>query len=147
VPQGSKPHSIVGGPAKTPQPRGRCSAHYVASSPWLFLTATRLLLLCLCISPFSWTSFAQGQDTNAAAVATSQAKHAFEQAKIEHQLHPTDPEAAWHFARACFDLADEATKSSDRADLAQLGIIACKEALVKTPDSAPLHYFLALNEG
>jgi tetratricopeptide (TPR) repeat protein len=88
----------------------------------------------------------EGQDTNAPPAQT-QSQRAFEQAKQEHLLYPDDPNAAWHFAHACFDLADDATKSSDRAELAQQGINVCTEALVKAPDSAPLHYYLGLNKG
>jgi len=81
------------------------------------------------------------------AAAGSAPQRAFELAKQERERHPDDPEAAWHFARATFDLADTATQSSDRAEIAQQGISACTEALVKAPDSAPLHYYLALNQG
>jgi len=85
--------------------------------------------------------------SDGSAPAPTAARRAFDAAKSEYQLHPDDATAAWHFARASFDLADEATKSSDRADLALQAIKACNEALVKTPNSAPLHYYLGLNQG
>ena len=79
--------------------------------------------------------------------ANARAREAFNQAKGEYEAHPQEAQSAWHFARATFDLADFATNKSERADLAQKGIAACKQALAKTPDSAPLHYYLGLNEG
>jgi tetratricopeptide (TPR) repeat protein len=79
--------------------------------------------------------------------ADAKAREAFGQAKKEYEAHPEDGQAVWHFARATFDLADFATNKSERAALAQRGMAACKQALAKTPDSAPLHYYLGLNEG
>jgi len=85
----------------------------------------------------------RGQETN----AVTQARAAFEQAKTEFDGHAEDPQSAWHFARATFDLADFATNKGQRAGLAQQGMAACREALARTPDCGPLHYYLALNEG
>jgi tetratricopeptide (TPR) repeat protein len=72
---------------------------------------------------------------------------AFLHAKSEYEAHTPDEQTAWHFARATFDLADFATNKSERADIAQQGMAACKQAIVKTPGSAPLHYYLGLNAG
>jgi tetratricopeptide (TPR) repeat protein len=77
----------------------------------------------------------------------AKARGALGQAKKEYEAHPEDGQAVWHFARATFDLADFATNKSERAALAQQGMAACKQALAKTPDSGPLHYYLGLNEG
>jgi tetratricopeptide (TPR) repeat protein len=105
---------------------------------------SRLLVICFgLVLLFGRINLLDAED----AVAASTPERAFEQAKQERERHPDDPEAAWHFARATFDLADSATKSSERAEIAQQGISACTEALVKAPDSAPLHYYLALNQG
>ena len=74
-------------------------------------------------------------------------RKAVEHVRHEHQEHPEDVQATWQFARATFDLADAVNTKSERADLAQQGINACKQALERAPNSAPLHYYLALNEG
>lgn len=85
----------------------------------------------------------RGQETNAAMLART----AFEQTKKEYNGHAEDPQSAWHLARATFDLADFATNKTERAGLAQQGMAACRQALARTPDSGPLHYYLGLNEG
>ena len=84
----------------------------------------------------------RAEDTESTA-----AQRSFDRAKQEHEQHPEDPETTWRFARASFDLADTATKNSDRAEIAQQGIAVCSQALAKTPNSGPLHYYLALNKG
>jgi tetratricopeptide (TPR) repeat protein len=55
--------------------------------------------------------------------------------------------AAWEFGRACFDLADLATNNTQRAELAQQGIEACRLAVARDPKSAAAHYYLGLNLG
>jgi tetratricopeptide (TPR) repeat protein len=74
-------------------------------------------------------------------------RQAFQTSKRAHDAHPADPQVTWQFARASFDLGDLATNNSQRADIAQEAIAACKQALSQHPDSAPLHYYLGLNEG
>ena len=54
---------------------------------------------------------------------------------------------AWQFARACFDVAEQATNSTQRAAAAKLGIAASQHLLAREPKSAPGHYGLALNDG
>ena len=51
------------------------------------------------------------------------------------------------FARACFDAAEYATNSSERAEIAQQGIKACLEVLAREPKSAPAHYYYGMNLG
>ena len=77
----------------------------------------------------------------------SSVRAAYQQARADYETRQQDPEAAWHFARATFDLADVASNKTERAQIAQQGINACKQALDKAPDSAPLHYYLGLNQG
>ena len=101
----------------------------------------RLLFACLCLLGPVVFVCADGSD------AGTSARQAFQEAKSEFQSHPQNAQATWQFARAAFDLGDHATNSSERAEIAQQGIAACKQALAKEPDSAPLHYYLGLNEG
>ena len=111
--------------------------------PWtapdsrLFTVVAALFLLIALPSGLS------GQEAD----PSSSARAAFQKAKAEYEAHPQDAQAAWQFARATFDLADVASNKTERAQIAQLGINACKHALDQTRDSAPLHYYLGLNQG
>jgi len=71
----------------------------------------------------------------------------FHRAQTQFQSHTNDSAAAWQFARACYDFADFATNSSDRAALAELGVAACRQLLVREPKSVPGHYYLGMNFG
>lgn len=51
------------------------------------------------------------------------------------------------FARACFDLAELATNETQRAKIARHGIDACRRLLARQSNSAPAHYYLAMNLG
>jgi hypothetical protein len=70
----------------------------------------------------------------------------YQRAQIQLQSN-TNNAAAWQFARACFDLADFATNDTERAAIARQGIAACRELLARESNSAPGHYYLAMNYG
>ncbi len=72
------------------------------------------------------------------------ALEAFQQAKAHHQEQPQSLEAAWQFARACFDLAEFATNRTERAAIAEQGIAAAKQAVSQNSNSAPAHYYLGM---
>lgn len=69
----------------------------------------------------------------------------FEKAQARYKNEPRNTEAAWQFARACFDLADLATNDAQRATIAQTGIAVCEQALTRDSNSAPTHYYLGMN--
>ena len=79
-------------------------------------------------------------------VFAARAEKAFRQAQIEFASGTNGP-AAWQFARACFDFADFATNDTQRADIARQGIAACRKLLARETNSAPGHYYLAMNFG
>lgn len=88
----------------------------------------------------------------AAAVAVEgagsvQALRTFEQARKAHQDEPKNAAASWKFGRACFELAEFATNKTERAQIAEQGLAACREVVAVQPDSAPGHYYLGLNLG
>jgi hypothetical protein len=56
-------------------------------------------------------------------------------------------ESGWKFARACFDWADFARSNRERADLANQGIGASRQAIQQDPKLAAAHYYLGLNLG
>jgi tetratricopeptide (TPR) repeat protein len=72
---------------------------------------------------------------------------AFQRAKIQFQSDPDNPTKAWRFASACYDFADFATNNTQRANIANLGIAACRQLLAREPKSAPAHYYLGMNLG
>ena len=75
------------------------------------------------------------------------AEQTFHQAEARFQSEPRNTEAAWQFARASFDLAEFATNSPQRAELAEQGIAACKQLLTREPNSVPGRYYLGMNLG
>jgi tetratricopeptide (TPR) repeat protein len=79
--------------------------------------------------------------------SAAQAQKAFQAAQARHKEQPESTEAAWHFGRVCFDLAEFATNRTERADLAQQGIAACEQALEREPDLAAAHYYLGMDLG
>jgi tetratricopeptide (TPR) repeat protein len=71
-------------------------------------------------------------------------KEVYRQTREVLQKSPEDADAAWQFARACFDLADFDEPS--RARVAEEGIIACRKALQHHTNTAT-YYYCALDLG
>jgi tetratricopeptide (TPR) repeat protein len=80
----------------------------------------------------------------AAQTPHAQARTAYTTAKQVWQKNPTDPDAAWQFGRACFDLAE--VDEQNRARIAQEAIDACGKSLA-TQTNAGNYYYLGLNLG
>ena len=55
--------------------------------------------------------------------------------------------AAWEDGRTAYDLADLLQDNHERKIVAQAGIDACRQAISLDANSAPAHYYLALNLG
>jgi len=85
--------------------------------------------------------------TAAGSEFAAYAQRNFQQAQARYQQVPADLPAAWQFGRACFDLAEFATNNAGRASLAEQGIAACRLAVERDSNSAPAHYYLAMNLG
>jgi hypothetical protein len=75
------------------------------------------------------------------------AQQAFQEAQTRYQHEPQSSPAAVDFSRACFDLAEFATNSTQRAELAEQGMAASRRALALISNSAPAHYYLGMNLG
>ncbi|HYG24175.1 MAG TPA: hypothetical protein VEH04_15455 [Verrucomicrobiae bacterium] len=69
------------------------------------------------------------------------------EARSRFQTNPTNSEIAWHFARACFDLAEFARNNSDRAEIAETGISVARDLVSRVPNLAPGRYYLGMNLG
>jgi len=74
-------------------------------------------------------------------------REAFRLKQSEYKNKAEDPRIEWEFGRACFDMAQVATNKAERAELAQLGIEACRKSIASDSNSAPAHYYLSLNQG
>jgi hypothetical protein len=86
-----------------------------------------------------------GEATNRLFAARAEAE--WHRAQTQFQLHTNDPAAAWQLARACFEFNDFATNNAGRAELASQGIAAGRVQLARASNSAPGHYYLALELG
>jgi tetratricopeptide (TPR) repeat protein len=71
----------------------------------------------------------------------------YHRAQTQFQSNTNDPAAAWQFGRACFDFNDFITNNAGRATLANQGIAACRQSLARESNSAPGHYYLAIELG
>ncbi len=95
----------------------------------------------------AWASQAQADPTAAQTDLAAYAQRSFQQEQAHYRQAPTDSAAAWQFGRACFDLAEFATNNAGRASLAEQGIEVCRLAVARDSNSAPAHYYLAMNLG
>lgn len=75
------------------------------------------------------------------------ARKIFVEAKGRYHSDTNNVEAAWQYARACFDLGEFAATSSDRAEVAEIGIAVARQLVARHPNSAEGHYYLAMNMG
>jgi hypothetical protein len=78
------------------------------------------------------------------------ARHAeveFHRAQKQFQSNTNNSEAAWQFARACFDFADFATNKTGRAAIANQGIAACRKLIARDTNAVAAHYYLGMNLG
>lgn len=105
---------------------------------------TRRLVIALCLLAAGGMAFA-GEATNGIFAARAEAE--WHRKQTQFQLHTNDAAAAWQFARACFEFNDFATNNAGRAELASQGIAACRQLLARESNSAPGHYYLALELG
>jgi tetratricopeptide (TPR) repeat protein len=94
--------------------------------------------LCLAQQPVARTS-----ENESAA----RARRIYWEADARHKKEPNKSEAAWQFGRACFDLAEFSTNSTERAAVADQGMAACKQVLARDRNSAVAHYYLGMNIG
>ena len=110
----------------------------MSSKPFIYATLTAI-----------WLALAghARADATTNRIFIVRAQKAFFQAQLNYEANPDAATNAWQFGRACFDLADLATNDTQRAEVARHGIEACRRLLAREPDSAPGHYYLAMNLG
>jgi hypothetical protein len=86
------------------------------------------------------------EKTDTAAFA-KHAEKAFKDAKEKLAAEPAKAEALQDFGRVCYDWADYSTTKSQRADIANQGIDACRKLVALDAKSVGGHYYLAMNCG
>jgi tetratricopeptide (TPR) repeat protein len=99
-----------------------------------------LLLWCL------GQGWAGAADTNTTD-AVRELNKTFHEARERYLAQTNNAQAAWQYARACFDLADVAANNTQRADYANRGIDAATQSLAVENNSAAAHYYLGMNIG
>ncbi len=75
------------------------------------------------------------------------AEKAFTDAKTRFQADTNNAEAAWKLGQACYDWADYAATDTRKAEIARLGIAACRGLAEKDTNSVLGHYYLAMDLG
>ncbi len=68
-------------------------------------------------------------------------------ARQAYQRNSADLSLGILLARACFDIGEYATNSTERASLAEEGIAVCRKILLTQSNSAPARYYLGMNLG
>ena len=81
------------------------------------------------------------------ANSAARARAALAEARSRFRADTNNAEAAWQFARACFDAADTATNNAVKAEVAEQGIAACRQLLGRDSNSVPAHYYLGMDLG
>ncbi len=104
-------------------------------------------LACLCVTLAIGSLAAVAGEAQGSTNFMARAQRLFLEARAGHESKPADTTLAWQFAKACFDRGEFATNDSERASLAVQGIAACRQVLERDTNSAPSHYYLAMNLG
>jgi len=79
--------------------------------------------------------------------ATGRAQKIFEEARAKFLADTNNAASAWELGRACFDLAEPAANNATKANFAEQGIAACRQAIAINSNLAPAHYYLGMNIG
>jgi len=75
------------------------------------------------------------------------ARRAYLETRERYLSDTNQIEAAWQFARACFDWGDFSENDSQRAQIAREGIAVSRQVVGMDPKLAAGHYYLAFNLG
>ena len=140
----SNPCGCVLPPCFTPAPRPHRNRRSFSLLMRLLVTTAGILTAAQVSASAPAQPVAAPAGTNNAA---ARAERAYQEAQNRFRSNTNDVEAAWMFARACFDLAEFAADNRQRARLAETGIQACRTAIEKNPDVVQLHYYLGMNLG
>jgi len=68
-------------------------------------------------------------------------------AQKRYESEPTNSVVAWQFGRASFELVMVLQDSKEMERIIQDGIVACRQSVAWSPESAAAHYYLAITVG
>ncbi len=68
-------------------------------------------------------------------------------ARNRYLAESTNPVATWEFGRVSFDRGEFSTNDTERAAIAEQGIVACRQLIARDINSAEGHYYLGMNLG
>lgn len=102
---------------------------------------------CLFLAFFASLSLGNATGDDAAPLPAKLALSAYTEARQRYHSDTNQAEAAWQFARACFDWGDFSANDEQRAQRAHEGIAASRQAVALDPKLAAGHFYLAYNMG
>ena len=126
---------------------GRSRCGIFPASIWPRRLFLGLFVLGICLNLCGQNGGGTGNGSAATNGPAAIARKAFQDAQARYRNEPRSGEAAWQFARACFDLAELTPNGAQRAEFAEQGIAACEPALEREPNLAPAQYYLGMNLG
>ena len=108
----------------------------------------RILCLTTLLTGLGFEQFARAEKPDGKLKEfTARAEEKYVAAYKSYLAAPANTEAAWQFARACFDRAEYATNNAERAVIAEQGIIPCRKLLARNVRIAQAHHYLGMNLG
>jgi tetratricopeptide (TPR) repeat protein len=109
-----------------------------------------LLAAQICVS-FTLLAADPGQSNTSRAQSEAsiagRIKKNYLEARSHAQTETNNLEAAWQYARACFDLAESMTNNTERAKVAEEGIAVSRKTVARQPGLVQAHYYLGMNLG
>jgi tetratricopeptide (TPR) repeat protein len=106
--------------------------------------AASLVLVC---AGGSASAVENSSPASSAVDSAARTKKNYVEARARFQAATNNSEAAWQFARACFDRAVAATNNADRAKMAEEGIAVSRRVVAREPGLIQSHYYLGMNLG
>ena len=97
--------------------------------------------------PAAETSQNTESHVESAAAFGARTKTNYLEARTRYLTDTNNVEAAWKYARACFDLAEISTNNTEKAEIAEKGIAASRQLIARQPKLAEAHYYLGMNVG
>ena len=102
------------------------------------------LVVIMCLTGHS---FCQTNDYSGVKKPVQYANLVYSESLERYRNNSTNSAVVLRFAVACFEFAEFATNNTQRASLANEGIDASRSLLRQETNSAPGHYYLAMNLG
>jgi tetratricopeptide (TPR) repeat protein len=95
----------------------------------------------------AWSAQVMAEPNAVLALNSSRSASELAHARSHYEARTNDVEAAWRYARACYESARWTTNRAAKAKTAQQGIEISRWLVAQQPDLAAGHYYLSLNLG